>query len=111
MPAVRPPHGKISRVPFPRPLADLPDCSPAPGCPAGPEWHPALCDGVVSLADGPVERADGLFGAPGEQVARRLEREHQPLNALQQRVVQFAGDTQSLVNAPLEVRVEFARDL
>src|ERR1035438_362059 len=44
---------------------------------------PALGDGLVSLADGPVKRADGLFGAPGEQVTHRLEREHQPLKALQ----------------------------
>src|SRR5580700_8485144 len=43
----------------------------------------ALGDGLVSLADGPVKRADGLFGAPGEQVARRLEGEHQPLKTLQ----------------------------
>jgi hypothetical protein len=42
---------------------------------------------LVSLADGPVECTDGLFGAPGEQVARRLEGEHQPLKTLQQRIV------------------------
>ena len=43
----------------------------------------AFGDGLVSLADGPIERVDGLFGALGEQVARGLEREHQPLKALQ----------------------------
>src|ERR1017187_1947842 len=47
----------------------------------------ALGDGIVSLADRPVERTDGIFGAPGEQVARRLEGEHQPLKTLQQRIV------------------------
>ena len=72
---------------------------------------PALGDGLVSLADGPVERADGLFGAPGEQVARRLEREHQPLKALQQRVVQFAGDARPLVDALLQAHVEFLLEL
>jgi hypothetical protein len=34
---------------------------------------PALGDGLVSFVDGLVERADGLLGAPWEQVARSLE--------------------------------------
>ena len=34
---------------------------------------PALGDGLVSLEDGPVEHAHGVFGARGKQVARRLE--------------------------------------
>ena len=72
---------------------------------------PALGDGLVSLADGPVERADGLFGAPGKQVARRLEREHQPLKALQQRVVQLARDARTLVDARLQAHVELPLQL
>src|ERR1035438_2994445 len=70
---------------------------------------PALGDGLVSLADGPVERADGLFGAPREQVARSLEREHQPLKALQQRVVQFARDARTLIDARFGGRSEERR--
>ena len=66
----------------------------------------ALGDSLVSLADGAVKRADGLFGAPGEQVARRLEGEHQPLKTLQQRVVQFARDTRPLLDALLHAHVE-----
>src|ERR1017187_9176002 len=65
-----------------------------------------LGDGLVSLADGPVKRADGLFGAPWEQVAPRLEREHQSLKALQKRVVQFARDARSLLDTPLQAHVE-----
>ena len=47
----------------------------------------------------------------GEQVARRLKREHQPLHALQQRVVQFAGDTRALIQARLACHAEFALQL
>ena len=72
---------------------------------------PALGDGLVSLADGPVERADGLFGALRKQVARRLKREHQALHALQQGVVQFAGDTRALIQARFASHAEFPLQL
>src|SRR5271157_1600558 len=39
---------------------------PPGGGPQALNGIPALGDGLVSLADRPVERADGLFGAPGK---------------------------------------------
>jgi len=38
----------------------------------------AFGDGFVSLADGHIERAGGLFCAPVEQVARRLNENISP---------------------------------
>ena len=72
---------------------------------------PAFGDGFVTLADGLVERADGLFGALRKQVARRLEREHQSLHALQQGVVQFARDTRALIQARFACHAEFPLQL
>ena len=72
---------------------------------------PAFGDNVMSRADGFVERADGLFGPSGEQVARRLEREHQALKALQKRVVEFARDAPALVEALPKPHIEFSPQL
>jgi hypothetical protein len=72
---------------------------------------PTFGDGPVSFPDGAVELADGLFGAPGEQVPYGLEEEHQPLKALQQRVVQLARDARALLNPLFDARIEFALKL
>ena len=73
-------------------------------------WYPGQEGGwaTADLADGPVKRLDSLFGAPREQVAGRLEQEHQPLEALQKRVVQFPCYARALLDALLDARVEFA---
>ena len=72
---------------------------------------PAFGDGIVTLADGSVERADSLVGTFRKQVAHRLKREHQALHALQQGVVQFASDTRALIQARFGCHAEFPLQL
>ena len=60
---------------------------------------PIFGDGFISFLDSLVERWDGLVRAIRKQVARCLKREHHALNALQERIVQFAGDPGTLIQA------------
>jgi hypothetical protein len=52
-----------------------------------------------------------LFGAPGKKVASRLHDQQGTLEALQQRVVQLAGDARALADPLFQARVEFVLDL
>ena len=65
----------------------------------------ALDDRSLGRADGAVQGLDRLLAAFGKEVPGRLKFEERGLEALQQRVVQFAGDARPLLNrAPLAAR-------
>ena len=69
----------------------------------------AMASSPSRMAPSSVRMASSVRS--GKQVARRLKREHQPLHALQQRVVQFARDARALFDAPLQAHVEFPLQL
>ena len=59
----------------------------------------AFGDGLISPIESAVQRLDGLSGMLGQQVTCTLKAEHQPLKALQQRVVQLPRDARPLGDA------------
>src|SRR5439155_21723438 len=71
----------------------------------------AFRDRLGCLVDRTGEDLLRLRRAAWQQVERSLEPQQQPLEALQQRVVQFARDPRAFVDARVERRVEVSRDL
>src|SRR6266699_1373745 len=72
---------------------------------------PALGDGLLRPGDRAIESLNCVFGSPGKHIASRLKSKKQSVEALQQRVVQLAGDARPFAHSLFQAHIELIRQL